>query len=160
MSATPRTDAFTDNALKNMSASGHLFRITDFARELERELAEAIKKADDADTDKLRAIGRLERELAAASARYIHECETSQIEHERAEAAEHRAAESEADARRYRWLNSQDHFMIYIAHSFANKDIKGEKSYRLKCGECLDSWIDTRIANIDAALASEAGKEG
>lgn len=42
MSDTPRTDAFTDNAMKNMSVSGHIIALTEFASTLERELA-AIK---------------------------------------------------------------------------------------------------------------------
>lgn len=55
------------------------------------------------------------------------------------------------DAKRYRWLNSQEHFMLYVHHSFDNKDLEGNRTYRLKCGDCLDSWIDARIA---AALRS------
>ena len=50
--------------------------------------------------------------------------------------------ELSADARRYRWLNAQDNFLAYLQHP------SGEKTYRLKCGEPLDRWID---AAIDAA---------
>ena len=97
---------------------------------------------------------QLKRELAEARQFNQTLVDANEEYIERAEKAKESCRELEADARRYRWLNSQDHFMIYIAHSFANKDIKGEKSYRLKCGEVLDSWIDARIA---AAIESEKG---
>jgi len=55
------------------------------------------------------------------------------------EQAEQRAAEREKDVARYRWLNAQDNFLSYIEHP------NGSKTYRLKCGEALDKWIDAAI---------------
>lgn len=49
-------------------------------------------------------------------------------------------AADQKDAERYRWLNAQDNFMAYIEHP------DGTKTYRLKCGDVLDSWIDAALA--------------
>ncbi len=44
------------------------------------------------------------------------------------------------DALRYRWLNQQHHFLMYI------EQVGGERSkMRLRCGEPLDAWVDARI---------------
>lgn len=44
--------------------------------------------------------------------------------------------EAERDARRYRWLNANDNFLVYI----------DGRPVRLKCGELLDRWIDASIS--------------
>ncbi len=44
------------------------------------------------------------------------------------------------DAVRYRWLNNQHNFMIYIENEHALRT-----NMRLRCGEPLDKWIDARI---------------
>ena len=57
-----------------------------------------------------------------------------------------------ADAARYRWLNKQDNFLIELEMS------DGQRRHRLKCGECLDRWIDTEIAAL-AQQGKDAGDE-
>jgi hypothetical protein len=47
---------------------------------------------------------------------------------------------SGADAARYRWLNKQHNFLVYIEND------KGERQQlRLRCGLPLDEWIDNRL---------------
>jgi hypothetical protein len=44
------------------------------------------------------------------------------------------------DAERYRWLNKQHHFLLYVEPN------EGERhKLRLRCGEPLDLWLDNRI---------------
>lgn len=51
-----------------------------------------------------------------------------------------------AAAARYRWLNKQHNFMIYIE---GNDQMR--TNVRLRCGEPLDTWIDARIREESAA---------
>ena len=46
-----------------------------------------------------------------------------------------------ADALRYRWLNKQHNFMVYIEDAEETRT-----NVRLRCGLPLDEWIDNRIA--------------
>ena len=45
------------------------------------------------------------------------------------------------DARRYRWLNRQHNFLMYIEGLDETRT-----NVRLRCGLPLDEWIDNRIA--------------
>ena len=53
------------------------------------------------------------------------------------------------DARRYRWLNRQHNFLMYIEGPDETRT-----NVRLRCGLPLDEWIDNRIAE-DAQRAPQ-----
>lgn len=44
------------------------------------------------------------------------------------------------EAERYRWLNKQHNFMVYIESALGLR-----QNVRLRCGVPLDEWIDARI---------------
>lgn len=50
------------------------------------------------------------------------------------------AIEPTQDEKRYRWLNKQHNFMIYI-----EDEAQMRTNVRLRCGLPLDEWIDNRI---------------
>lgn len=125
-SATPRTAAFYAECCKGRDGEWITYtpdsKAWDFARQLERELAEVRRERDDA-VNILKAEGI--RPKGKSCLPYIV----------RAEQAERRAAELEADARRYRWLRECQSIPADILHNHH---------------EALD-------AAIDAALESEKG---
>ena len=60
------------------------------------------------------------------------------------------------DAARYRWLNKQHNFLIFIE---AEPEMRRE-NVRLRCGEPLDAWLDKRIeAELPAAPSAGTPEE-
>ena len=103
-------------------------------------------------------IERLERELAEARQEFeqfkIDGGKAILFNKERAESAERRAAENEADARRYRFMRDQRLAPPGKCESGFTLSDAGHVIALFKY------WVsaDTLDAAIDAALASEAGK--
>ena len=58
----------------------------------------------------------------------------------------------ERDAARYRWLNKQHNFMVYV-----EDEKQTRTNLRLRCGLPLDEWIDLRIED-DRLSRSEENK--
>ena len=157
--ATPRTEA----QAKGWNPIDREFSYVpmDFARQLERELAEANRlrgtpielqeRAENAEAQLARilhlqeqvvgrvmhgtdgevvaALNSVGRELPDNTPLYTHP----------------RSHTEQQDGVRYRWLNRQDNFMIYI-DTFPEM----KRNHCLKCGEVLDKWIDARIEEEDA----------
>lgn len=142
-SATPRTPSGYETAMK----------LGNEVDQFRRELAEALKKADDADTNKLRAIGLYESCAADREAlqEALAEARRQSVSHDdwyamcnRAEAAERRAAELERDARRWNALLNCKRIRV-LGYAGYNED---QGNYR-HIG--LELWTQHQAKTIDGA---------
>lgn len=60
------------------------------------------------------------------------------------------------DAARYRWLNQQHHFMIYIEGPETDPT---RSNLRLRCGESLNGWLDKRIEEDKLSYAAAVSRQ-
>lgn len=84
-----------------------------------------------------RQLERERDEIEAAAIGYVEEIFAA---NNRAEVAEAENAALKRDAERYRWLNANHNFMMYVESEDHTKT-----HVRLRCGEPLDQWIDAAI---------------
>lgn len=163
---TPRTDADTIHA--GMLDANTLVVYADTAKELERENAElraqeTIRNTQIANlqqeiTTLQKASSLLERlwvekqekwrETLEWRASYNNTRKDLFAALKRAESAERALEEYRQDSARYRWLNNQHNFLIYIEDQEQTRT-----NVHLRCGQLLDTWID-------AALARQEEKHG